>query len=166
MNTFSFILYSLTFICSSVAGFSIASELPASIFDNTLAGTDLNTNGIRDDIDALIESDFTPKSLERNWALRYAANLQFALTYQDNNVSEGAMNRVFENGVILYCSASTQPDALLEDKFRTIKMRTINNEARAKQYEQYNRLFSGRILDNRENSLTYVKSICSGEKQF
>lgn len=117
---------------------------------NSLAGPDVNANGIRDDIENAIVTMF-PDPMQRRAAFQAAKSLQAAVLVDTNNrnatsaVSLGTMNAInclferFPTSRTEYVPGVISPSWVSH----TLEAMTVNTKPRVKAYLKYNAALSG-----------------------
>lgn len=127
-------------------------ELPKLDRSDSIAGTDANQNGVRDDIDAIITARFTEPG-QRNAALQSARALQSALTVDINDKSAtnaasqammNATNCIYERFPVAQgapVAGATTPGALA----RELEAMTTNTKTRLQTYLKFNKALDGSV---------------------
>ena len=114
----------------------------------TLEGIDANGNGIRDDIDAYIERNYSTEP-QRRAARQLAANLQKTLLV--NKADRAALNQVeMEGGRAVHCiflrfggaNGSKHPAAVSQE----LESVTANTKDRLKAYLAYSKAMDGTVM--------------------
>lgn len=140
------ILYSLFGRASSISEMEAAGDLPVLDRSSNLLGPDKNSNGIRDDIDAVIEMS----AKKHNWSENKVKALQFAAkTEQDilsvdlgdpASVQKAAKKNLFS----IFCMMDLM--GMDETKYPDFEKLTFNTKERLMQYLKYSRALSGHVI--------------------
>jgi hypothetical protein len=117
--------------------------LPTLDTSSSVAGTDANQNGIRDDIDALIAG--LPDTPAQQAALsQEARNLQTTLTVDTTNASDlNTLGTAIDRGVA--CVYLQYPSATAGDRLKWLQMMTANTPARIQAYLAFNQAMNGYV---------------------
>lgn len=109
--------------------------------DNTVAGPDMDNNGVRDDIDAFINS--LPDTLSQKAALRQISSaIRNAMLFDttDQNALVAASNKI-SNGSA--CIHSTYDSSNASSRNLEIEKLTVNTKVRFIAYERFSRSIRG-----------------------
>jgi hypothetical protein len=109
--------------------------------DNTVTGQDLNANGVRDDIDAYIDS--LGDSLLQKSALRQcSASIQsaMAVNLNDRAAIQSAANNIGRASACLFARYETAEASKKSDEIEKI---TVNTKTRFHAYGRFNAALSG-----------------------
>jgi len=123
-------------------------SLPILNRDNTVAGPDVNTNGVRDDIDAYIASLLG--TVAQKSALRQASSAFTAATIT-NIVDQVAVRNAAQqmaNAVsCIYSQYATSGNGTIaSEKIDLMEKLTINTKVRFLAYESFNTAMSGKTM--------------------
>jgi hypothetical protein len=120
-------------------------EIPKLERGNALVGADINANGVRDDVEAIINSSY-PSSIQRAAAMQTAKAMQNALTVDkadslavkaaDREISRG-INCVYSN--FDGANGSKQPAQVVQE----LEAITTNTKQRLLAYLQFNKALDG-----------------------
>jgi len=111
---------------------------------NTLAGTDANSNGIRDDVETLIAHNYT-SSAQRTAAMQTAKALQSALTVDASDVSAVKMvDRKISRGInCIYSKFDASHDQNPAQVAKELEAITTNTKQRLLTYLRFNKALDG-----------------------
>ncbi len=112
---------------------------------NTLMGTDVNANGVRDDVEAIIDSQY-PSSIQRAAAMQTAKALQNALTVDKTDApAVKAVDREISRAIDCVYSrfdganGAKQPAQVVQE----LEAITTNTKERLLAYLQFNKALDG-----------------------
>lgn len=121
-------------------------ELPVLDRSASLAGTDANADGLRDDIERHInsKSDSAP---QKNSLKSFSRSLSTAMTVdtQDQNALRGVANSM---NTSVSCIWKTYPSGSASPMVREIEKLTVNTRARYEAYMKFNAAMDGSVLKN------------------
>jgi len=123
-------------------------SLPILNRDNTVAGSDMNANGVRDDIDAYIAS--LPDSAPQKAALTQVSSaLTTAMTVDvtNQNALNIAMSKITNSVTCINSRYNTATNITMgTDKRHLIRKLTINTKLRFLAFEKFNTAMSGKVF--------------------
>ena len=119
-------------------------QLPALEESDSVLCTNINNNGVRDDIEAFITRLQLPEKKARA-ALQKAKAIQLTLSVDTND--KAALQRVGETGIAsCKCLFYSIPDGQIANQLsRAIESKTPNTKIRATKYLAYNSSRSGSV---------------------
>ena len=113
-----------------------AASLANSEEVNPVHGIDANRNGVRDDIDRIIDAQYSePK--QRAAALRLAAAFQQSIMADKSDSAQ--INAVLEQTLVAMSCVQTAFDAQAHDAVQMLTNATVNNQARNNAFTAYAR---------------------------
>jgi hypothetical protein len=131
-------------VLGELSALRASGELPTLDTTTSVAGTDANQNGIRDDIDALIAA--RADSVTQKAALsQYAKALQEALLASGGEASTAAAASS-AIGLSVACIWSVYAPTTAHEMVRDLQHYTANTIPRIKAYDRFNFRMSGSVL--------------------
>jgi hypothetical protein len=128
-----------------VADQEASGAIPKLNRDNSIAGTDTNANGVRDDVEAFITSNYT-SSIQRAAAMQTARALQHALTVDttDKSAVKVADQEISKGINCIYSkfdgtNGSKRPAQVLQE----LESITTNTKQRLLAYLRFNKALDG-----------------------
>lgn len=121
-------------------------ELPVLDRSASLAGTDANANGVRDDIERHIDGKSDTQA-QKNSLKSFSRALSTAMTVdtQDQNALREVANSM---NTSVSCIWKTYPSGSASPKVREIEKLTANTRARYEAYMKFNASMDGSVLKN------------------
>lgn len=128
----------------SLQGLVAKGTLPRLDTSAAIAGTDANSNGVRDDIDALI-GGLSDTSVQQAALAQEARNLQSTLTVDTSNASAlDSLGSAIDLGVA--CVYQQYPASTAADRLKWLQMMTMNTPARIRVYLAFNQAMNGHVI--------------------
>lgn len=144
--------------CASSGDRAVASNYPKLGSTNSLKGVDDNTNGIRDDIDAFIESQKLPER-ERRAVQFQSRTIQDAIVYGESDIK--SLSKVihdYKKAMSCMMGLNSDEKSALYRNYVTssIEKLSINTTSRYKSYMKFIKNFNGDTFSSSE-----YKNACS-----
>jgi len=130
---------------SDLAALDRNGSLPIINRDNTVTGTDVNANGVRDEIDAYIAllSDSIPQKAALTQASSALTNAML-VDVTDENALNAAMNIITNSVTCVDSRYNTATNIMIgKHKGDLIRELTINTKTRFSAYERFNAAMNG-----------------------
>lgn len=140
------ILYSLFWRASSITEMEASGDLPVLDRSSSLLGPDKNSNGIRDDIDAVIAMS----AKKHEWDERKVKALQFAAKTEQEILSidlgdpVAVQKMAKRNLVSVFCMMDLM--GMDDTRYPDFEKLTFNTKERLMQYLKYSRALSGHVI--------------------
>ncbi len=132
---------------------------PGEAGKKTLAGIDVNNNGVRDDVEIAIYEKYPDNPVVRRALWQDAIAATKVLLAGDSQIKSELLEAAIEETKAVYCTkntvrekvkskqlVSTNPWMEPSNATKFVEIMMVNTDARAKAYMAYNQSFSGGIL--------------------
>jgi hypothetical protein len=142
----------------TINGVAVPPEPPPELNNATLAGFDVNVNGVRDDVDRYIATEYPTSARARSSLTQRAAALQQVLISPDYALSKRLLDAARDCMMATFSASPSDADGARKSLGvgRALTERMVNTPARLTAYAAYNQTRSGTVT-----TLTAVEEVSS-----